>query len=66
MVQIDAIRHGRKVSKLRLIWFAKDEQGLKSAYCEIQRHKAGQSARLAGTVEVIAGPAAVDFNDDLQ
>jgi hypothetical protein len=25
-----------------------------------------QSARLAGTVEVIAGPAAVDFNDDPQ
>ena len=27
-------------------------------------HKAGRSARLAGTVEVIAGPEAVDFNDD--
>jgi hypothetical protein len=66
MVQVDAVRHGRKVVKLRLIWFPKDEQGLKSAYCEIQRHKAGRSARLAGTVEVIAGPAAVDFNDDPQ
>jgi hypothetical protein len=66
MVQINAVRHGRKVVKLRLVWFAKDEQGLKSAYCEIQRHKAGRSARLAGTVDVIAGPAAVDFNDDLQ
>jgi hypothetical protein len=66
MVQVDAVRHGRKVVKLRLIWFPKDEQGLKSAYCEIQRHKAGRSARLAGTVEVIAGPAAVDFSDDPQ
>ena len=32
--QIDAVRHGRKVVKvwfkLRLMWFAKDEQGLKS------------------------------------
>jgi hypothetical protein len=65
MVQVDAVRHGRKVVKLRLIWFPKDEQGLKSAYCEIQRHKAGRSARLAGTVEVIAGPA-VDFSDDPQ
>jgi hypothetical protein len=63
MVQLDAIRHGRKVVKLRLIWFAKDEQGLKSAYCEVQRHKAGRSARLAGTVERLAGPAA-DLNDD--
>jgi hypothetical protein len=51
------------VSKLRLIWFAKDEQGLKAAYCEVQRHKAGRSARLAGTVERLAGPAA-DLNDD--
>jgi hypothetical protein len=66
MVQVDAVRHGRKVVKLRLIWFPKDEQGLKSAYCEIQRHKAGRSARLAGMVEVIAGPAAVDFSDDPQ
>src|SRR3954462_3564381 len=57
MVQIDAIRHGRKVVKLRLIWFPKDEQGLKSTYCEIQRHKAGRKARIGGLTEVIAGPA---------
>jgi hypothetical protein len=63
MVQLDAIRHGRKVVKLRLIWFAKDEQGLKAAYCEVQRHKTGRSARLAGTVERLAGPAA-EFNDN--
>src|SRR3954452_18805390 len=63
MVQLDAIRHGRKVTKLRLIWFAKDEQGLKAAYCEVQRHKAGRSARLAGTVERLAAGAA-DLNDD--
>jgi hypothetical protein len=58
MTQIDAIRHGRKVVKLRLIWFAKDEQGLKASYCEIQRHKAGRKARIGGLAEVIAGPAA--------
>jgi hypothetical protein len=63
MVQLDAIRHGRKVSKLRLIWFPKDEQGLKATYCEVQRHKTGRSARLAGTVERLAGPAA-ELNDD--
>jgi hypothetical protein len=63
MVQLDAVRYGRKVVKLRLIWFAKDEQGLKSAYCEVQRHKAGRSARLAGTVERLAGPAA-ELNDN--
>ena len=58
MVQLDAVRHGRKVVKLRLIWFAKDEQGLKAAYCEVQRHKAGRKARIGGLAEVIAGPAA--------
>jgi hypothetical protein len=63
MVQLDAIRHGRKVVKLRLIWFAKDEQGLKAAYTEVQRHKTGRSARLAGTVERLAGPAA-ELNDN--
>jgi hypothetical protein len=57
MVQIDAVRHGRKVVKLRLIWFPKDEQGLKAAYTEVQRHKAGRKARIGGLAEVIAGPA---------
>jgi len=58
MVQLDTIRHGRKVVKLRLIWFAKDEQGLKAAYCEVQRHKAGRKVRVNGLAEVIAGPPA--------
>jgi hypothetical protein len=67
MVQIDAVRHGRKVVKLRLIWFPKDEQGLKAAYCEVQRHKAGRKARIGRLAEVIAGPAAAEeFNDDLE
>jgi plasmid replication initiation protein len=65
MVQLDAARHGRKVIKLRLLWFAKDEQGLKAAYCEVQRHKAGRKARVSGLAEVIAGPA-VEFDDDLE
>jgi hypothetical protein len=56
-VQIDSIRHGRFITKLRLIWFPKDEQGLKAAYTEVQRHKAGRKARIGGTAEVIAGPA---------
>jgi len=65
MVQIDAVRHGRKVVKLRLMWFAKDEQGLKSVYAEVQRHKAGRKARISGLAEMIAGPAAVvEFDDD--
>ena len=62
-VQIDGIRTGRSITKVRMIWFPKDEQGLRAAYTEIQRHKAGRSARLAGTVERLAGPAA-DLNDN--
>jgi hypothetical protein len=58
MVQLDAIRHGRKVAKLRLSWFPKDEQGLKAAYCEVQKHKAGRKVRTGGLIEVIAGPVA--------
>jgi hypothetical protein len=40
-----------------MIWFPKDEQGLKAAYTEVQRHKAGRKARIAGGVEKIVGPA---------
>lgn len=56
-IEIDAIRHGRKVVKLRLLWFPKDENGLKAAYAEAGRHSAGRSARTAHQVERIVGPA---------
>jgi hypothetical protein len=45
-----------------MVWFPKDDQGLKAAYTEIQRHKAGRKARIGGTAEVIAGPAGFDDN----
>jgi hypothetical protein len=53
-----AIRSARFITKVRMVWFTKDDQGLKAAYTEIQRHK----ARIGGTAEVIAGPAAFDDN----
>jgi hypothetical protein len=56
-VQIDGVRTGRSITKVRMIWFPKDEQGLKAAYTEVQRHKAGRKARIAGGVEKIVGPA---------
>jgi hypothetical protein len=56
-VQIDGVRTGRAITKVRMIWFPKDEQGLKAAYTEVQRHKAGRKARIAGGVERITGPA---------
>jgi len=57
-VQIEGVRTGKSMTRIRLIWFAKDEQGLKAAYTEVQKHKAGRKARIGGLAEVIAGPAA--------
>jgi plasmid replication initiation protein len=65
-VQIDGVRTGRSITKVRMIWFPKDEQGLRAAYTEVQRHRAGRKARVSGLTEVIAGPAAVEFDDDLE
>jgi hypothetical protein len=62
-VQVDGVRTGKAITKVRLLWFPKDEQGLKAARTEVQRHKAGRKARIAGGVEKIAGPAPED--DDL-
>src|SRR3954452_7411411 len=61
-VQIEGVRTGRFITKIRMIWFPKDEQGLKAAYCEVQKHKAGRKARIGGWAEVIAGPARFDDN----
>src|SRR5690349_7653100 len=56
------IRSARFITKVRMVWFRKDDQGLKAAYTEIQRHKAGRKARIGGMAEVIAGPARFDDN----
>jgi hypothetical protein len=61
-VQIEGVRTGRFITKVRMGWFPKDDQGLKAAYTEVQRHKAGRKARIGGTAEMIAGPAGFDDN----
>jgi hypothetical protein len=38
-----------------MVWFPKDDQGLKTAYTEIQRHKAGHKARIGGTAAARRG-----------
>jgi plasmid replication initiation protein len=55
-IQIDAVRHERKVVKLRLMWFAKDEAGVRAAYTEAERHRVGRKVRAVGTAERIIGP----------
>lgn len=53
-VRIDAVKPARPVRHVDLSWFPKDEQGLKAAYTEAPRHKAGRKARISGQT---AGPA---------
>ena len=45
--------------KIRLSWFPKDEAGLKSAYAELQRHRAGRKARINGTAEDTLPPGSL-------
>jgi hypothetical protein len=65
MVQVDGVRHGKKVTKLKLMWWPKDEEALKSAYREVQRHRVGRKVRITGLAEVIAGPRPVELKDSL-
>jgi Initiator Rep protein, WH2/Initiator Replication protein, WH1 len=47
---------GRKVVKIRLSWWRKNEDELKDAYRELQASKVGRMARLKGTVEQVTPP----------
>jgi hypothetical protein len=38
-----------------MAWWPKDEQGLKLVYKEIERHKTGRKARIAGKVHKDVG-----------
>lgn len=49
-IEANGIRHGRSITKVRLVWFPKDEQGLRAAYSELQNHKATRKV-VTGTVE---------------
>jgi hypothetical protein len=53
-VRADPQKSGRSVVGYRLSWFKKDEAGLKAAFTELQRHKAGRKARINGSVEEVA------------
>jgi plasmid replication initiation protein len=46
-VRVDPVK-ARPVRHVDLSWFPKDEQGLKTAYAETQRHKKGRKARTSG------------------
>jgi hypothetical protein len=55
-VKVAPLKTGRTVTGYRVHWVKKDEAGLKAAYAELQRHKAGRKARITGLAETIADP----------
>lgn len=50
-VDVLPIKRGRKVIAVRVGWYGKDENGLKDAYAELNRPRAGRKARINGLVE---------------
>ena len=47
------VKAGRKVTAVQLAWWRKNEDELKTAFAEVQRHRTGRRARLGGAVEKI-------------
>lgn len=54
-VQITPIKTGRKVTGFELGWWLKDNDELREAFSELQRHRSGRKARIDGTVEDVKG-----------
>ena len=51
--QVEPIKAGKKVEKIRVGWWRKDIDELKEAYAELQRPKVGRKARISGETEVV-------------
>jgi len=45
------VKAGRKVTGVQLAWWRKNEDELRAAFSEVQRHRVGRRARLSGNVE---------------
>src|SRR3954453_9957794 len=52
-IKIEPKKSGRAYVAFKLYWVRKDEAGLQAAYEELQRHRAGRKARIAGKAETI-------------
>ncbi|WP_181708692.1 replication initiation protein [Chthonobacter rhizosphaerae] len=50
------VKQGKKVVRIKVMWWKKDQDELKAAYAEVQRSKVGRRARIAGTVETVFAP----------
>lgn len=53
-VTFHPIKTGRKVTAVQLAWWRKNEDEIRTAFAEVQRHRVGRRARLRGTVESIS------------
>lgn len=50
------VKEGRRVTKLRLVWYPKGEAERKAASDELNRPKVGRRARISGTVDMVLDP----------
>lgn len=48
------VKTGRKVTAIQLAWWRKNEDEVRMAFAEVQRHRVGRRARLRGAVEDIS------------
>lgn len=51
LVDVNPVKQGRRVVRLRLFWLKKDKESLLEAWRERDRHRTGRKARMRGTVE---------------
>jgi hypothetical protein len=51
------IKTGRRVTSVRIGWFAKNSVELSEAWKEVQRSKIGRKVRLSGQAEMVLGPS---------
>lgn len=62
--QVEPLKVGKKVEKVRVAWWRKDLDGLKEAYAELQRPKVGRRARISGEAEQIVELASLFKKED--
>jgi len=56
-ISVLPVKTGRKVSHIKVGWWAKDGSALREAFDEVQRSRVGRRARIAGVVEQVANPS---------
>jgi hypothetical protein len=55
-ITVMPVKQGKKVTEIRVGWWAKDKDALQFAWEEVQRTKIGRRARISGTVESVSDP----------